>query len=363
MRRVAALPIAVIVGGLIAGGYAFRSAPPAFQLELVASDPAGGGDATLSPDGRSFLTSSSRAGNVDLWMVDIETGRWTRLTDDPGEDFEGRWSPDGKEVAFTSSRGGQKDVWVLDIGTRATRRLTSSGDEDEYPVWSPDGKSIVYTGGPWAGRDFFLVPAADGPARRLTRKAGRAGACAFEPQGTSLICHRYDSGRGQLVRLWLDGEEAPLTGGAAWDYKPAPSPDGQDIVFSRSVEGPSQVWLMSATTGRAWQLVRSQFDDRWPTWDQSGRKLLFHRVVDEGRGIYLLDRRTGVRKELVGADERPLQAALDGSGRRLAYAPRPTAGHGCAFAIWTARRPPRLRQEDDRRVTRAGRRTDGVWPS
>ena len=30
-----------------------------------------------------------------------------------------------------------------------------------------------------------------------------AGACSFEPNGASLVCHRYDLGSGNLVRVWL----------------------------------------------------------------------------------------------------------------------------------------------------------------
>lgn len=297
-----------------------------FGLQLVAADPAGGGDATIAPDGTRFLTSSSRSGNVDLWVYDLRTAQWSQLTDDPSEDFEGRWSPDAKQIAFTSTRGGDKDVWLLDIATRRTVRLTDSPDEEEYPVWSPDGKWIAYTGGPWQARDFYLVPATGGAPRRLTRASGHAGACSFEATGVSLVCHRYDSGRGQVVRVWLDGQETPLTGGTGWDYKPAASPDGQTIAFSRSVEGPSQIWAIANGTGRATQLVRSPHDDRWPTWDTEGRQLLFHRLVDEGTGIYLLDRASGERRRLVDQAENPRQASIDASLRMLAYCAQTDAG-------------------------------------
>lgn len=315
--RFAALAVLAAVAIGVATRTTEQSA--AFESRRLVSDPSGGGDATIAPDGTHFITSSSRSGNVDLWAYDIGSGAWSQLTDDPADDFEGRWSPDGARIVFTSTRAGDKDVWVLDLATRKTVRLTDSPDEEEYPVWSPDGRWIVYTGGPWNARDFFIVAASGGQARRLTRSSGRAGACAFEPGGDSLVCHRYDSGRGQVVRLWLDGEEAPITGGPSWDYKPAASPDGRSIAFSRSVEGPSQIWLATTATGRATQLVRSAFDDRWPTWDASGRLLLFHRIVDEGTGVFLLDRRSGVRRELVGADERPRQASIDPAMRLLAY--------------------------------------------
>lgn len=290
-----------------------------FELRLVATDAAGGGDATIAPDGSRFLASSSRSGNVDLWMYDLRRGKWIQLTDEAADEFEGRWSPDARHIAYTSTRSGNKDVWVLDVDTRRAIRLTDSADEEEYPVWSPDGKWVAYTGGPWNGRDFYLVPAAGGPKHKLTRTSGQAGACSFEPTGESLVCHRYDAGRGQVVRLWLDGQETPLTGGSSWDYKPAASPDGQTIAFSRSIEGPSQIWTIATGSGRATQLVRSPHDDRWPTWDAAGRQLLFHRLVDEGTGVFLLDRASGQRRQLVDGGEHPRQASIDAGLRMVAY--------------------------------------------
>jgi TolB protein len=313
----------VLVGGLLLSGLPLllrEKASPPFRLYRVTSDPAGGGDATLSPDGQRFVATSRRSGNWDLWVYDIPTSRWSQLTDDPADDFEGRWSPDGTRLAFCSTRSGHKNLWVLTLGTGEVRQLTSSEDEDEYPAWSPDGCSVAYTGGPWRARDFFIVPAAGGKPRKVTREPGKAGACAFDPGGQSLVCHRYDSGTGALSRLWLDdGATAPLTASEAWDYKPTPSPDGRWIAFSRAQEGPAQICLLPAGGGKVAQLTRSPYEDRWPTWSAKGDRLLFHRIVDEGVAVKLLDRRSGEVTTLVGADESPRQASLDPQGRRLVY--------------------------------------------
>lgn len=292
----------------------------AFSLRRVAVDPAGGGDATLSPDGRRLVTTSRRAGNWDLWSFDIGTGTWTRLTDDETDDFEGRWSPDGRRLAFTSGRAGSLDVWVLELESGALRRLTDDGGEEEYPVWTPDGRHVIYTGGPWGARDYFRVPATGGPPERLSRRSGMSGACTVDPAGDSLLCHAYDSGTGSISRLWLDnGELTPLTAGDAWDYKPAVSPDGEWVAFSRSVEGPAGIALLPASGGRVRLLTDSPHDDRWPTWSADGRRLLFHRPVDRGTGIWLYDRTTGRSRRLVGEEEAPLQATLDAARRHLAY--------------------------------------------
>jgi TolB protein len=309
---------AVLIALAAVGAWSARISP-AFTMEMVAADPSGGGDATLSPDGRRIVTTSTRTGNVDLWMYDISARRWMQLTDDAAEDFEARWSPDGRQLAFTSTRGGQKDIWTLDLGSGSTRRLTDDANEDEYPAWSPDGGWIVYTGGPWNARDIFIVPARGGARRKLTRESGRVGACMFESSGTTLVCHRYDLGSGDLIRLWVDdGEIAPLTIGAPWDYKPAPSGDGKWIAFSRSIENPSGVWVMPAAGGAPRPLVTGTHDHRWPTWSADSTRLLYHRLVNEGEAIGLLDRATR-QLRIIPSDLPPLQASLSPDGARLAY--------------------------------------------
>jgi TolB protein len=293
---------------------------PVFRMYRVAVDRAGGGDATLSPDGQRLVTSSKRTGNWEVWIYDLRTTEWTQVTKDPGDDFEAKWSPDSSTLVFCSTRTGQKDIWTIDLKSGALKQITFSEDDDEYPAWSPDGKQLVYTGGPWGRRDYYVISATGGKPRRVSRQSGRAGACAFEPGGETLICHRYDLGSGDVLRMRVDnGEISTLTSGTPWDYKPNISPNGELIAFSRAEEGPSQIFLLPGTGGKAQQLTSTPGDDRWPTWSASGDRLLFHRIVERGTAIKALDRKTGKVRTLVDESERPLQASFDPGAERVVY--------------------------------------------
>ena len=309
-----------IVCLILLGGVGCAGVVP-FSLTRVASDPEGGGDSALSRDGRRVALTSRRGGNWDVWVFDIPSGSWTQVTDHPAEDIEAQWSPDGQQLAFTSTRTGNKDVWVVTLKTGALRQLTDSPEDDEYPSWSPDGRSIVYTGGPWRLRDFFLVGADGAGRRKLTEQPGWAGACSFYPDGQAVLCHRYDFGTGDVLRLPLDGGPlVMLTMDRSWDYKPAASPAGQWVAFSRAAGGgPSAIWIQPVAGGPPRRLSSGSGDDRWPSWDASGQRILFHRMIKSGTGVFLLDRASGQVRRLVGGDEAPLQASLHPDGRRLAF--------------------------------------------
>jgi TolB protein len=99
----------------------------AAQLTSHASDTA----AAWSPDGTQVAFASTRAGNWELYLVEIATGQEKRLTEDPSTDFSPTWSPDGKQIAFLSDREGAWAVYILDVKSGRVEKLITTGDA--YP--------------------------------------------------------------------------------------------------------------------------------------------------------------------------------------------------------------------------------------
>ncbi|HSL76084.1 MAG TPA: hypothetical protein VK867_03995, partial [Candidatus Limnocylindrales bacterium] len=65
-----------------------------------------------------------------LWLVDVDTGVASRLTEGPASDLEPAWSPDGSRIAFVSERHRDPDlalrpaIHVVDVATRAVHAVT-----------------------------------------------------------------------------------------------------------------------------------------------------------------------------------------------------------------------------------------------
>jgi TolB protein len=98
-----------------------------------------------SPDGKQMAFTSTRDGNQELYVMDVEGGEWQRLTSDPGVDAHPAWSPDGKAIAFATSRWGDLEIALITPDGQSLRRLTHSKGLDEYPAWSPDGRKLAFT--------------------------------------------------------------------------------------------------------------------------------------------------------------------------------------------------------------------------
>jgi hypothetical protein len=97
-------------------------------------------DPDFSPDGRSLVYTSDRAGEADLWLHDLKTGADTRLTALPGAQTAPRFSPSGRQIAFQDENG---VGYVLDLDTEDLRPVTPALFQPGRISWSADGQTLV----------------------------------------------------------------------------------------------------------------------------------------------------------------------------------------------------------------------------
>ena len=82
--------------------------------------------------------------SFDIFMADTSGKIVKQLTNSPGYDAEATVSPDGKTMVFTSTRDGDLELYLMDLKTYKVKRITHTLGYDGGAWFSPDGKKIIW---------------------------------------------------------------------------------------------------------------------------------------------------------------------------------------------------------------------------
>ena len=138
-----------------------------------------GGAPAWTPDGKSLLIRSSRAGSMNLWRASVADGTLDRLTSGAGDDFDPAVSPDGRTVLFANVKR-TWEVLVQDLHSGKRRTVLAKRTLLVFPRFSPDGRRIALAGRNSRGDTHVFVMDADGS--NLTAVTDSAGELNIMPQ-------------------------------------------------------------------------------------------------------------------------------------------------------------------------------------
>ncbi|MFF4258818.1 amidohydrolase family protein [Streptomyces sp. NPDC001663] len=361
---------------------------------------------THSPDGELVAFCAYRDGGFHLWTVRPDGSDLRRRTDGPWDDRGPAWSPDGTRLAFASERGGDPvagspyRIHVLDLRTGRTTRVTGLPGqdgplqdgpwEDFDPTWSPDGTRILFVraktvttalGPTVEARTIAAVPTdGTGPVvvRHTETEAAQVMTPAVAPDDRLAHLRTTASPNGSCT-LVVDGHPVPLTGDIApvpprWTptgellltldgaftlvrpespeqpetipfegvlpvqrpryrtkeydlgeagrarpvrgiHLPALSPDGRQIAFAVL----NSLWLAGSSGGHPPRRLRKASATSYllaPAWASDGRSLVYADDRDGLLGVYRHDLATGEETALATGGR--VHPSLSPDGRRLA---------------------------------------------
>ena len=210
----------------------------------------------------------------DIYSANADGKSLKRLTDSPSYDAEATISPDGKTIVFTSTRDGDLNIYTMDINGRNVKQLTNGLGYEGGAFFSPDGKQIVYRAyHPKTEEEIarykdrlannLIEPAnfeiwvmnVDGSNKRQVTKLGAASfAPFFTPDGKAIIfsTNYFDKSPRKrnfdLALVNVDGTGLEqVTFNPTFDGFPMFSPDGKKLVFAsnrnNAKEGDTNVFI------------------------------------------------------------------------------------------------------------------------
>ena len=218
-----------------------------------------------SHDGTRIVFAAKVQGDVEIFSVEVASGRLIRLTNSPGEDADPSWSPDDSHVAYSSTRDGNPEIYVMRADGTQLRRLTNHAASDGRPAWSPDGSTIVFVSARDGDRDVYLVRFDDGHLERLTTGAHATNDGArWSPNGSYIAVQtaerdNYDI---QLVRV-TDHKRWTVAGTPAYDGQFSWSPAGDRLAFISGRDGFDAVYVTDLTGKQSRLTTTSSLNAEW----------------------------------------------------------------------------------------------------
>jgi hypothetical protein len=232
----------------------------------------------VAPDGGSVVFSRYDGNGIELWRLDLRTGRELPLTSGKAVNVEPRLSPDGKRIAWVSTKGtGHFNLFIADIATdglhnlhpllgerrsKISRYYYSQVDHAINPSWTPDGKRILYVTNnevAWGTGDIWSV-AADDPKDRyklLSEETSWSARPETSPDGKLVLLASYH-GR-QWRQLWVTTPSGfaplPITFGEFDRWNARWSPDGRRIAFISNEHGNTSLVVHDYVGGAETKIV------------------------------------------------------------------------------------------------------------
>jgi Tol biopolymer transport system component len=290
---------------------------PEVEPRRLTDDPARDYNAVFSPDGRWVVFTSERAGNPDLWALDLEAGGVpVPLTVSEAMDDAAGFSPDGAQLVFVSTRDGDADIFVMpfspaDAGAEQRAvNVTRRPGGDFNPAFSPDGRSIAYsrqddlasignleTGALGsAAADVYVMDADGSNPRRLSEPGAISGSPAWSEDGGTIWYYRLMLDGVEVRRVALDGTGDDGIG--AVGLTPAVMPGGR-VAFSQPQPQPGMDEVDILRTGRIFSVepdgsdLRAESDTTrsWfaPEFDRGSARMLAHGAGPVDGGVTVAD--------------------------------------------------------------------------
>jgi TolB protein len=223
-----------------------------------------------STDNEKIVYTSYRNLSPELFMFNIYSGK-TELLSSGGSNYAADWSPVSEQIVFTSSKNGNAEIYLKDMKTGKEKQLTFNPAIDTSPCWSPNGREIAFTSQRNGTPQIYIMDAEGSNTRRITVEGSYHDSSAWSPDGMRLaFVSRIDNRFDIYVYNLKSNEMSKLTENSGRNENPSWSPDGRHLVFSSNRSGRYQLYLVDYD-GRNVRQITTSGENKMPKWQKSPR--------------------------------------------------------------------------------------------
>ena len=259
----------------------WKASAPARQLT---SGTAYDGHPAMTASGELLFASAEM--KTGIWMLPLQanegkvSGDMKQLT--RGTAFHGQPSValNGSKVVYYATKSGNMDIWIMDLDTGKETPLTATPAGENAPQISADGATVLYS--VYGKREAYLVASGGGEPTKICEDCGTWN---VSHDATKLL-YWYSTAK-PVVSIGLfhlpTGQKVELVRHPSYSlYQPQFSPDDRFIAFlAQTGEGRSRIYVtrvrgMERLDASEWiPITAGDLSDDKPRWSPDGNLMYF----------------------------------------------------------------------------------------
>jgi len=264
----------------------------------------------FSSDGtKLILIRTGDSNREEAWLLPYPPGRsaphrvFTRFPE-RSLTIAGDWMPDSRHMVLArATTGNDYHLWMADTESDEAYQITDGINSQDTVTVSPDGHRLIYSETK-KDLDIVSVSLADGASKKLIATDVSESMPSWSAATEKLV---YVTSRNGPMEIWMratDGSDRPIVTQREFStpthflMNPSLSPDGSQVVFSRTSEdGSNRTWIMSLSGGSPERLNEAaDYTEFAGTWSPDGRRFAEIAVVGADQSLSTI--KVGSRQRL-----------------------------------------------------------------
>ena len=220
-----------------------------------------------SPDSRRLAYVSFDGNRSSIRVQTLRTGNFVEVSRRPGINGAPSFSPDGRKLVVTQGGvDGNLDIYVLDVNTRQATRLTTHRAIDTEGSWSPDGRYIYFTSDRSGGPQIYRIPATGGTPERVTFEGSYNARPRLSPDGEKLAMVHLVNGNYRIAVMDLKRKDVLVLSAGRQDESPSFAPNSDTLIYATRQGRDGVLESVTADGLIRQRLASGQGDVREPVW-------------------------------------------------------------------------------------------------
>lgn len=219
-----------------------------------------------NPKGDKLAISAKAGGENAVFLVDVNSGDYEKLTFGLKSITSVTWSPDGSKLAFTATLPYQSDIFVYEFKSKTLTNITNDIFSDELPEWNADNNTLYFVSDRgdnlktnisgndykmWNNKinckDIYSINIKTKDIQRLTYDVDyNITSIAVSSIKNKLLYSSDKNGINNVYILDLNTKiSKPITNSIIGITQISLSPDASKLLFSGQIDGGYDIYYMS----------------------------------------------------------------------------------------------------------------------